>query len=86
MYDIYHKNLNTTFLNMFTPISDIHHHFTRKSISQYFYKKYSRTNYKKNFIATKGINIWDDIPNHIKSEKRYMFKHKLMYHYINKYI
>ena len=36
MYDIYHKNLSETFLNMFTPLSSIHQHNTRKSKSKNF--------------------------------------------------
>ena len=46
MYDIYHKNLSETFLNMFTPLSSIHQHNTRKSKSHpiqfHFFKLITR--------------------------------------------
>ena len=30
MYDIYHKRIDETFINMFTPLTDIHHYNTRQ--------------------------------------------------------
>lgn len=85
MYDIYHQNINTTFINMFSPISNIHHYNTRASKSQFFYLKFARTKYKQNFITTKGIKIWEKIPNDFKSERRSLFKHKMIHFFLNNY-
>ena len=85
MYDIYHKNLSEMFLNMFTPLSSIHQHNTRKSKSQHFFINYTRTDYKKRFINTSGIKIWDQISINTKTKKRHIFKKEITSDFISNY-
>ena len=86
MYDIYHKQSDNTFTNMFTPLTDIHHYNTRQKKTQTFHIKLSRTNLKSRFVSTNGIKIWEKIPPEIRSEPKHVFKKKLRSIYLNKYI
>ena len=46
MYDIFHKSISQSFLDMFTPLTEVHHYETRQKSKQTFYLKKHRTNFK----------------------------------------
>ena len=86
MHDIVHKTMSTNFLEMFTPLSEIHPYETRQKSKQIFFIKSTRTDYKKRFINYSGIKIWEEIPNSIKSKKRQLFKRNYVSYLMNKYV
>jgi hypothetical protein len=72
----YLENLPEVFSNYFTRNDEIHHYNTRTS-SQ-LHKSYKRTNYAKQTLSDKGVNIWNKLDCNYKNIKSYTtFKKKI---------
>ena len=82
----YLENLPEVFSNYFTRNDEIRHYNTRTS-SQ-FHKFYKRTNYAKQTLSDKGVNIWNKLDCNYKNIKSYTtFKKKIKKHLLlNNYI
>jgi hypothetical protein len=75
----YLENLPEVFSNYFTRNDEIHHYNTRTS-SQ-LHKSYKRTNYAKQTLSDKGVNIWNKLDCNYKNIKSYTtFKKKIKKH------
>jgi hypothetical protein len=75
----YLENLPEVFSNYFTRNDEIRHYNTRTS-SQ-FHKSYKRTNYAKQTLSDKGVNIWNKLDCNYKNIKSYTtFKKKIKKH------
>ena len=85
MYDIFHKSISQSFLDMFTPLTEVHRYETRQKSTQTFYLKKHRTNFKSRFISINGIGQWEKIPIEIRSENKHIFKKKLQDIFLNTY-
>ena len=58
------KNLPEEFSNYFVSVDQIHKHNTRNSSK--LYKRYKRTNYVKQTLSQKVIDIWKSLQSDIK--------------------
>lgn len=85
MHDIHNNKLNETFTSMFVPLTNIHNYNTRQKTKQTYYKGKCRTNYKLNFITSRGIELWQLIHPDVRAKDRYLFKYSLASSYIEEY-
>ena len=61
MFQYFHlQNLPELFKTYFLTNKEIHNHNTRNS--SLLHKKYNRTNYTKHTLASKGIEVWNNLP------------------------
>ena len=58
------KILPEEFSNYFVTVDQIHKHNTRNSSK--LYKRYKRTNYVKQTLSQKGIDLWNSLQSDIK--------------------
>ena len=79
MYSIENSLYANTFLNMFFKNSQFHSYPTRHSTN--FRPKLCRTNIKKFTLTSQGPNLWNSLPNDIKTTPTFSsFKIKLKKH------
>ncbi len=84
MYNYCHNSLPSTFNNMFKTNANNHNYNTRNA-SDFKYPKI-RTELGRKSISYQGVNIWNDIPNQIKTCKNMKsFKHSYKEDLISKY-
>jgi hypothetical protein len=79
----YHNlnNLPEVFSNYFVTNSQIHQHNTRNS--QKLHKCYNRTNYVKQTLSTKGVEIWNKLnPNFKSINSLSTFKKQIKQHFL----
>ena len=72
MHDYYHNNLPAAFSKYFTQASEIHPHFTRYSVHNYFLPSVA-TNYGKFSLKFTGLKIWNSINETTKCLSRKSF-------------
>ena len=58
------QNLPEIFTDYFLTNKDIHNYKTRNA--SMLHKNCNRTNYKKRTLANKGIDLWNNLPPHLK--------------------
>jgi hypothetical protein len=81
MFQFYNmNNMPEIFNNFFKTNNEIHHHNTRSS--KKLHKTYTRTNYMKHTLSNKGVEIWNNLNEDLKSIKFYQsFKKQAKIYY-----
>ena len=63
------QNLPDIFTDYFLMKKDIHNYSTRNA--SMLHKNCNRTNYKKGTLASKGIDLWNNLPQHLRQIRSY---------------
>ena len=79
MFKLFNNNDITS--NM-TLINEINSHITRKLKNFNIYISNFLTCKSLNSLAVNSIKIWNELPNNIKSEKRFKLFNRLLYDYL----
>ena len=66
-------------------ITDIHHHFTRLSANNNYYRPPARTNPGLKRFSYVGPTIWKDVPTDFKDNNFVQFKNKYKKYLLEKY-
>ena len=67
MFKFYNDLLPENFKEYFKFVSGIHHYNTRMSSNMCMYPIKLNTKFSKNSLKCKGVEVWNDIPLHIKN-------------------
>ena len=85
MHKAYYKALPHCLNDMFTRIETIHHYPTSSRRNRVYYKKITRSEKSKRWISSKGIDLWETIPDFLRNLNFYLFKRKYKSYLIERY-
>lgn len=81
---LWHKGqLPSLFNNFFQYATDVHNYNTRYAAKQNLYKSRVRTNTGKQMISNMAIDLWHDIPSHLKDLNTFSFSKKIKYNLLS---
>jgi len=74
------KELPKIFQDYFQYADQVHNYNTRYSIKKNFYKPRTRTNIGKQSIQSIAVDLWKDLPYHLKNLPNFSFPRLLKQH------
>jgi len=67
IYQVLNKLSPSSFYPMFSLVSSIHSYNTRAEETQKLFLKHTKTNIRKFAISVRGPQVWNELPEHIKT-------------------